>query len=146
MPLWGLAVGDVYQVLISIEITAQIPGQMLGLDETLPEPMWVMGETFLLHGSACYHLIVDTATVNPLLSFKINISLGFKSTLKSQCLTQSQEASDSLLYVVNLALFWWLLPWFERAKSPPPLLSHCDCVWHWIFVYTYMKWKVFSST
>lgn len=68
-------------MLISIEVIAQIPGQMLDLDETVPEPMWVMGETFLLHGPACYHLTIDTTTVNPLLYFKISISLGFKSTL-----------------------------------------------------------------
>lgn len=118
---------------------------MLDLNEKLPEPTWVMGEMFLLHGPACYHLFIDSATVNPLLSFKINISLGFKSTLERLCLSQHEEASDSLPYVVKLALFLWLLPWFGRAKSLPPLLSHSGCVWHWTFIYACMKRKVFSS-
>lgn len=95
---------------------------MLELDDTLPKPMWIMGETFLLHGPACYLLTINGATVNPLLSFKVNISLGFKSTLERLCLSQYEEASDSLPYVVELALFLWLLPWFERLN----LLLRCS--------------------
>lgn len=83
-------------MLISTEVIAQIPGQILHLDETLPEPTWVLGEMFLLHGLDFYHLIIDSAIVNPLLSFKKNTSLGFKATLERLCLSQYEEASDSL--------------------------------------------------
>lgn len=75
-------IGNVYQVLISAEVIAQIPGQMLDWVETLPECTWAMSEELLLRGLACYLLILNNATVNPLLSFKINISLGLKSALE----------------------------------------------------------------
>lgn len=119
---------------------------MLDWDETLPEAMWVMGEMFLLHGFACYHLIIDSITVNPLLSFKINTSLGSKSALERLCLSKFERAPDSVPYVVKLALFLCLLPRFESAECPPLLLSHSGCVWHWTFIYTCMKGKVLSPT
>lgn len=97
-------------MLISAEVIAQIPGQMLDWVETLPEHTWAMSEKLLLHGFACYLLIINSATVNPLLSFKINISLGLKSVLERLRLSQSEEAYYNLPYVVKLALFLWLLP------------------------------------
>lgn len=117
---------------------------MLDWDETLTDATWVIGEMFFLHGLACYHLIIDNTTVNPLLSFKINTSLG--STLERLCLSQFERAADSLPYAVKLALFLCLLPWFERTECPPLLLSHSGCGWHWTFIYTCMKGKVLSPT
>lgn len=117
---------------------------MLDWDETLPEATWVMGEMFPLHGLACYRLIIDSRTVKHLLSFKINTSLGSKPTLERLCFSQFERAPDSLPYVVKLALFLCLLPWFERAECPPLLFSHSGCVWHWTFIYTCMKGKVLS--
>lgn len=108
---------------------------MLDWDETLPEATWVMGEMFLLHGLACYHLIIDSTSVSLLLSFKINTSLGSKPTLEQLSLSQFETAADSLPYVVKLSLFLCLLPWFERAECPPLLLSHSGCVWHCTFIY-----------
>lgn len=112
---------------------------MLDWDETLPEAMWVMGEMFLLHGFACYHLIIDSITVNPLLSFKINTSLGSKSALERLCLSKFERAPDSVPYVVKLALFLCLLPRFESAECPPLLLSHSGCLALDIYLHLYER-------